>query len=403
MLGNARLRVLARVLLLLALLLSAVTDGRVLAQGKLSIDDAFLSWREGDIAEDDLNGNARDVLLSVGRKWTATADRMVVRSRKEGDQVFLERLLLVNVDVAHPSRRISASIGNLDIRDVLFRGETVYDLLDNLFDTDADDDVLVAVREWGVKDVFVNYWGGGLEFAISNIRVDNEWPDGFTMVGYLSQRGEFSVEGFDLRIDETIAEPFFRSLDEFLRTVGRDSLAIDLNGTYSGFGSGDGRTIEFEYNMNIRDLGRIGFNVDLGLLDSAVEGFEAFDQDAPVDQGKAVNLLLSGSVLRHAELRLQNTGLLSALGSHFQMSLGLPRHEQAEVFTRLLGEDLEPLAPRAWAMASTPIRGFLRTGGALFATLQPTDPVPVSLVLGGFGSPPDEILSSLGFVVDHER
>ena len=382
----------SRTIAAISLLLLLLLPEQVTASGELRIGGALVLWEEGHINEENLNGDAAGVRLRFADGTTGSADRIVVRSRKDGDGILVERFQLSNMIVEN--REFSLAFSNLDWRDLHYAGESFLDLLAGEVDTGN-------IHDFGRLKV------DGL--SIANESRDTVTVDTFRLVtrpvriAALPDRplleGTAAVRGFVMlpARDAVIRHGY----DHFLELVGRDSISVDMDFAATTMEGPDRVDSTTTLVVDVDGLGEVGVILGTGMLNSTLRLFEALDTDAGPPGDEMLEMLIAGMTFNKMELRIVDSGLLDALVEINRRTEGASRREQVERGMRRLALLVGKYAPQTWRVIAAPVQAFLETGGALTASLRPNAPVPAS-AFAGFAASPDVALSILGFDILHQ-
>ena len=376
-----------------SLLLLLLLPGLAAAAGELRIGGAVVSWEEGGINEEDLNGDAAGVRLLFADGTRGTADRLVVRSESGGGGVLVERFHLSNMIIENPE--FSMAFANLDWRGLRYAGEGFLDLLAGEVDAGRIDDfgrlevdglsIANETRDTVTVDTF------RIETRPVRVAALPDWP---LLEGTAAVRGLVMLPSRDA--------PFRREYEHFLELVGRESLAVDMDfaGTIrEGPDRVDGTTTLV---VDVDGLGEVGVILGTGMLNSTLRLLESLDARTGPKEDRLGEMLIAGTVFNRAELRVVDSGLLNALMEAGRRAEGLSRRRQVDRIMAQLGQFVGTFAPQSWRVMAPPIRAFLETGGVLAATMRPNAPVPVNTFIGGFAASPDVMLSVLGFDIRHQ-
>ena len=393
----------------LALLFSGLP---ALAAGEIRGDGFVLSWEEGDISLEDLSGDASGVRIRFGGGNTATADRMVVRSRNEGRVVVVERFHLSNLMVEGDAAAFTLS--DLDWRQLRFeqgsgRGRSAEGFgLRRILDfgrlkltgfnaMDPEERIATTVDEFllEMSPVRVAALPGTplheFRVAVSKLSVR---PTGFSPhrhadVHFAPEDGHY--EGFDH--DDFIG---------FLGLIDRDALHLDINAALALDEAEDRVNGHIGFSFDGDGLFEVGFRLSLGLLNSALRMHDPLGLENRGQNGEAMARLALELFLNRGELYIRDNGFQATLKEHFESEGHVAWRDMVNEFMFGLEHAVGVFAPQTWTVVRPTIRSFLERGGRLSASMHPTHPVSVRY-LAGFAAAPDAILSILGFSMRHER
>lgn len=396
----------ARIPFLLALFLSMFVGVHAHAQGKIEFEGISLSWQEGNLGERDFDGNVRNLRLRVGGEVVARADRLIVNSRKEGNEMVVDRIRLFNLDVPLPNAS-SVAVRRIDMNGARFEGDTIYDPLIRSHDGNVD----LNLEYDFIDSPFRNFNIDGLEVDLDGLlrlEIDGvEFKDGAgpaaQVVDQITEWGEFTVNGLRLwPVGEGINLAGI-DLKEFMDANGRDVLAMDFGLAVNGVETAEGVDTRISFNLDAVRFGYFGFDIDLVVLAQTVKLLNSLDIGTESEQEAALNILLGGTEFRRAEILLQSNGLLSAIGEYNRQKHDVSPTEQVNQFMDGLDGTVGRRVQQTWASVSGPVRRFLGTGGILYASMHPAEPVSIHYLLESFRTSPDAAFTYIGLDVGHQR
>ena len=376
----------------IGLIIAAMAIMPATAQNMIRIGDATITYESGSIDPENLNGNARDVIITADNGNTIAIDHYKFETSPAENQTKIDIFDVKGVVISEDGNVVT--IQHLTWTDLVLPVEDF-----NFNDLMFDDRFLDQIENFGhFKMTNLDYFEDGQQnMHIDGIAFDSAMVDVPNLSNVPIQDVSLTLDHMVIAVDASQDQDF----RDLMGRLGLNQFVINAYIESIVDVKNDRVDNNIRTAIEFKGMALVEFDMSIGLLNSSLQILNAaVKQPEAIISDELVALMFTGGMFNSTRLMIEDQGILALGIEDLANDQGITKEEVVGFMMDQLAINMGSFAPLTFAQVAPDIRNFLNQGGSLTIALTPATPTVFSSFLG-FAAVPDTAAEVLGLSVQH--